>query len=116
MEGNKIKVEENNNEETIEKVVKSKYTIVLEKPVNFELTEYKEINLDGLEDINTADLLYVERLYNKLEGTGLVPERTLIYSIIIAQKITKLPFEFFDLLSAKDALKIKTMVSNFLLK
>lgn len=107
---------ENIAETVKEELKQSKYKIELSKPIEFEGNTIKELNLDGLEDISTLELMFAEKIYGRMGIEGIAPELTIVYAIAIAQEVTKYPFTFFEQLKAKDILKVKTMVSGFLLK
>lgn len=95
-----------------EKEVKEKddLIVVFKKPYNFEGEEYTEIDLRGLENVTTADLLSCEPV-----GTvNPLPEYTLNYQIALAAVVSKQPIEFFKNLPAKEGLKIKNAVMVFL--
>lgn len=87
--------------------------IKFKEPYKFECKEYKEIDLSGLDDLSTDDLLTAENMYLKTGGTAINPETTLLYSLIMAHIVSNLPFEFFGNLPAKEALKIKREVYRF---
>lgn len=91
-----------------------KYTIVLKKPYKFEGKEYKEIDLSGLENLSTRDLIDADKQFTTSGQMALMNEMTTGYSCIIAAKATGKPVEFFEGLPAGDGLKLKNMVMGFL--
>lgn len=93
----------------------SKYIIKFNAPYTFEGTEYKEIDLSGLEELNTNDLANADRIFIQKGLTDPIKEINVTYCIIIAAIASKKPLEFFEKLKAPDAIKIKTAVSGFLL-
>lgn len=102
----------NEKEMTTETVTKV-HVIQFKAPYLFECTEYKEIDLSGLDDLSTDDLLTAENMYLKSGGTSINPETTLLYSLILAHIASDKPFEFFGKLPAKEAMKIKREVYRF---
>lgn len=86
------------------------------KPYQFEGKEYKSVDLSGMEDLKTTDLLSINR-FMEMEGTsfglGTTPEMTLEYACHVAAKATSLPVEFFRALPAREGLRIKNRVVAF---
>ena len=81
------------------------------KPYKFGGQEYTEVDLSGLEDV-TAGVLE-----NVGKNPGMNPalqEMSLTFCTYLAQRVAKLPLEFFTGLPAKEAIKLKTLVTNFL--
>ena len=88
--------------------------IIFNKPFNFEGKEYKEVNLSGMNDLTTKDLLDADKQFNASGQMSLMNEMTTGYACIIASKSTKLPIEFFENLPANEGLKVKNTVMSFL--
>lgn len=109
---NQEKEEIKKEEEPVKNLLKTR-VIKFEKPVTFECETFKELDLSGLDDLNTDDLLTAERIYTKVGGISINPETTLMYSLILAQIASKKPFEFFDQLPPREALKIKKEIYDF---
>lgn len=89
--------------------------LTLSKPVTYEGTEYKTVDLSGLESITTKDLKRARRMMN-LAGSSLdvFAERSVEFATYMANIVTGLPVSFFDSLPAKDGMILKNMVVNFL--
>lgn len=100
--------EENSIETTNDCLVK------FNKPYVFEDTTYTELDLSALENISTKDLLATDKLYYQTGNIAPQIEVTLAYVCIVASKVTKKPLEFFYGLPAKESMKVKTVVTNFL--
>lgn len=100
-------------ENIIEEQQPKKRVIKFNKPYTFECQSYKEIDLSGLEDLTTDDLMTAERIYLRTGGSALNPETTLMYSVILAHLVSHLPIEFFGKLPAKESSKIKLEVYDF---
>ena len=90
------------------------YIIKLKKPFAFEGTEYKELDLNGLEDLTAADLMKAHKEYKAAEGTSALPEMEYGYIFRLAAMAAELPLELFLELPAPDAVQVKVTVSNFL--
>lgn len=94
-------------------VINRTRVITFNNPYEFECETYKELNLSGLDDLTTEELLYAEKVYTKSGGTAINPETTGLFSMILAQTVSNVPFEFFSNLPAKEFMKIKKEVYNF---
>lgn len=88
----------------------------LSKPYNFDGQAYTEVDLHGLEDVTTATLENVGKIYGKKKpgANPALMEMDMAYCVLLAQRVSKLPLEFFNGLPARDAIKLKTLVTNFL--
>ena len=78
------------------------------KPYKFGGQEYTEVDLSGLENVG--------KIAAK-KNPGMNPalqEMSLTFCTYLAQRVAKLPLEFFTGLPAKEAIKLKTLVTNFL--
>ena len=86
------------------------------KPYKFGGQEYTEVDLSGLEDVTAGVLENVGKIAAK-KNPGMNPalqEMSLTFCIYMAQRVAKLPLEFFEKLPAKEAIKLKTIVTGFL--
>ena len=86
------------------------------KPYKFGGQEYTEVDLSGLEDVTAGVLESVGKITAK-KNPGMNPalqEMSLTFCTYLAQRVAKLPLEFFTGLPAKEAIKLKTMVTGFL--
>ena len=83
------------------------------RPYNFEGTEYTEVDLSGLEDITAADMIRVQRAMTGSGTVEVIPEMTIQYACLMAAQVTGKPIEFFNCLPAKEAIKLKNMVTGF---
>lgn len=92
---------------------KNKRVIKFNKPYTFELETFTEIDLSKLDDLTTDDLMNAERIYIRSGGSAINPETSLLYSVILAHMASDKPVEFFGMLPAKEALKVKREVYNF---
>ena len=86
------------------------------KPYKFGGMEYTEVDLSGLEDVTAGVLENVGKIAAK-KNPGMNPalqEMSLTFCTYLAQRVAKLPMEFFTGLPAKEAIKLKALVTNFL--
>ena len=86
------------------------------KPYKFGGQEYTEVDLSGLEDVTAGALENVGKIAAK-KNPGMNPalqEMSLTFCTCLAQRVAKLPLEFFEKLPAREAIKLKTMVTGFL--
>ena len=86
------------------------------KPYKFGGQEYNEVDLSGLEDVTAGVLENVGKIAAK-KNPGMNPalqEMSLTFCTCLAQRVAKLPLEFFEKLPAREAIKLKTMVTGFL--
>lgn len=117
---NKELLEEQENpvvmgEDTYDDGEEMNLVIKLKKPYLFEGKEYTEIDLTALEDLTAADMIALENQYDKRHpGINVMPEVKLGYAMMMAARALKQPVEFFNGLTQRDAVKVKTRVVNFL--
>ena len=73
------------------------------------------IDLSGLEHITAKDMIEVSKVSATAEvnANPMATEYGLMYNLCIAQRVTGLPMQFFELLRPKDALRIRTHIVNF---
>ena len=86
------------------------------KPYKFGGVEYTEVDLSGLEDVTAGVLESVGKIVAK-KNPGMNPalqEMSMTFCTYLAQRVAKLPLEFFTGLPAKEAIKLKALVTNFL--
>lgn len=92
----------------------SKYMLRLSREYSFEGETYTYVDLSKLEDISANDMIKAQKIMEKAGNVSVLPEMSLEYSCIIAGLTTGMPVEFFKQLPAKDAIKLKNMVTSFL--
>lgn len=92
-----------------------KNVMKLHKEVDFEGKKYTEIDLSGLDEMTTNDLIKARRMMETANGTyDLYPELTQEFSCYLASIKTNLPYEFFVNMSAADGMELKRRVKSFL--
>jgi len=95
---------------------KNLYVIHLKNPVEFEGKKYDRIDLSGLEDLRTADMIAINRRLARMGNSEAIQENSLEYAINIAAEASSLPLEFFEQLKCSVALKVKMCVTLFLFR
>lgn len=84
----------------------------LEEPYFFEGKAYREIDLNGIADLNTMQESAAE---NRMAREGFVVTETsfnYLYACIVASMATGLPEEFFTGLPVREAVKLKNAVND----
>lgn len=94
--------------------MENEFLIVFNKPYTFEGTEYKEIDLSGIENLSTKDLAKADQTFVSTGQVAVMNEMSTGYACILASEVTHKPIEFFEGLPAKEGIKVKTVISNFL--
>ena len=86
------------------------YVLTFGKPYTFEEETVESIDLSGIEDITAADMIAAQ----KGGAVEALPEMSLQYACVIAARVTKKPIEFFTGLPAREAIKLKNIVTGFI--
>lgn len=95
-------------------LIKEDKKVVFKNPYTFEKKEYTEVDLNGLKNLTTSDLIEAEQLFSSSGNFSMINEVTIGYTMIVAAKATGQPVEFFEGLPASEGLKVKNMVMGFL--
>jgi hypothetical protein len=98
---------DDDNDDEIDLYVKFK------KPYVWECDTYEGIDLSGLENLSSQDLMDIEKKYYKLGVASFNPEQTAAYAKVTAQKASGMPIEFFEQLPLKEMLRIKNKIVSF---
>ena len=88
-------------------------TVTFRTPYTFEGKEIAELDLNGLFDLTTADLMKAGAYARRKGVSATLPETTIEYCSFVAAQAADLPIEFFNTLKARDMLKVKNTVFNF---
>lgn len=88
--------------------------IVLSKPYVFEGETYTELDLQSLNELTGKDLIEIDRVFISGGGNPILSGLTMDYALIVANRITKKPLEFFYNLPAKDGMALRDAVFLFL--
>lgn len=75
--------------------------------------EVKEVDLSGLYDLTAEDMLRVDDQMRIRGFSGMNPEITRQYALLVAAKINHKPHEWLNRLKARDAVRIKNVVAGF---
>ena len=106
------------NVETLqgEVVLDGPLIVRLSKEYDFEGEKVREIDLTGLEDVTAKTMMRASKTLARTGGGSgeLVPEITLGYALTIAEECTKYPFEFYEKLNPRDAMKVRTAIVGFM--
>lgn len=97
----------------IEETTEESPTVILSKPFAFEDNIYREIDLSGLWELTTEDMVAAEKYMSRNGNISVMPEISIEYACFICSRATDLPVEFFRRLPPKDAIKIKNRVTGF---
>lgn len=90
------------------------YIIHLRKTYQFEERSVSEVDMSGLEDLTTRDMVRANKILLS-NGTASLSttEMTVEYAMVIASFATDLPLEFFMQLKPRDAILIRKAVTDF---
>ncbi len=102
------------SEENAEEMKAGPLYVEFDRPFVFEGEEtIRGIDMSGIENLTTADLVEVEKKFYRQGITSFNPENTTAYAKFVAQRATGLPVELFDQIPAKEMLKVRKVVVNF---
>lgn len=102
----------NENKEDV--ITVEPFVIIFKKPYKFDGMEYTQIDLSGLENLTAKDLADADKMFTTQGNVAVMNEMTSAYAYIIASKASGRPYEFVLGLPVKEAMKVKTMVTDFL--
>lgn len=108
-------IEKNENIEAVETVeTENNYILRFGRPYTFDEEVYNEIDLSGIENITAADMIAAQKVMSKGGAIEVLPEMSMQYACVIAARVAKKPIEFFTGLPAKDAIRLKNIVTGFI--
>nr|DAJ08313.1 MAG TPA: tail assembly chaperone protein [Caudoviricetes sp.] len=87
--------------------------VKLYDPYMFDGVEVKEVDLSGLYDMTAEDMFAVDEQMRRRGYSGSNPEITRLYALLTAARINHKPWEWCNTMKARDAVKIKNVVSGF---
>lgn len=87
--------------------------IRLYDPYKIDGVEVKEIDLSGLYDMTAEDMFAVDDQMRRRGYSGSNPEITRLYALLTAARINHKPWEWCNTMKARDAVRIKNVVSGF---
>lgn len=102
---------ENKKKET---APENEYLLRFTKPYHFEDETFTEVDLSAIEDITAADMIAAQKLMSKGGAVDVLPEMSVQYACYIASRVSDKPVEFFTGLPARDAIKLKNIVTGFI--
>lgn len=106
--------EENKKEELNTERADERYCITLKKPYLFEGKSYDEIDLTGLLNVRTGDMIEVNRMMIRNGNSDIYQEHSLEYAVYLAARATGKPIEFFEMLPPYAGMQLKNKVTGFL--
>lgn len=88
---------------------------IFEKPYEFEGETYTDIEFN-LENLKGTDIAAVKRKYVAAGGAAVIPTVDMEFTVLLLNRVTKKPIEFFNSLPARDYVRITSMVTDFLMR
>lgn len=92
----------------------NEYLLRFTKPYHFEDEIFTEVDLSAIENITASDMIAAQKLMSKGGSVDVLPEMSVQYACYIASRVADKPVEFFTGLPAKDAIKLKNIVTGFI--
>lgn len=92
---------------------KQSLIVKLYDPYLFDGQEVTEIDLSGLYDMTAEDMFAVDEQMRRLGYSGQNPEITRQYALLTTAKLNDKPWEWCNRMKARDAVRIKNVVSGF---
>lgn len=88
-------------------------SVTLYDPYVFDDVEVKVIDLSGLYDMTAEDMFAVDEQMRRRGYSGQNPEITRLYALLTTARINHKPWEWCNKMKARDAVRIKNVVSSF---
>lgn len=92
---------------------KGEYWLSFKKPYKFEGTEYDGIDMEGIVELTTADMLWAERHCSTETMINPVKEMSTEVAMLLASRATGKPIEFFKFLPIPDMTHIRLAIMGF---
>ncbi|MEK3955306.1 hypothetical protein [Psychrobacillus sp. FSL K6-1464] len=89
------------------------FIIEFKNPFNFEGNEHKSVDLSGIENLTTGDLIKADGQFGEIGQFAVMNEMTTGYACIVASQASGKPVEFFQQLPAVEGVKLKRLVMGF---
>lgn len=102
------------NEKKKDAAAENEYILHFAKPYHFEDETFTEVDLSEIENIKAQDMISVQKIINRSGDVSALPEMSIQYACYIASRITDKPVEFFTGLPAREAIKLKNIVTGFI--
>lgn len=90
-----------------------KIVLRLMEPYDFEGVEVSELDLSGLYSLTGRDLCQIDDMMIQRGYSGQNLELTKQYALLTAARVLKKPWEYCDSMKARDAIRLKNVVTNF---
>lgn len=87
--------------------------IPLYDPYLFDGVEVAEVDLSGLYNMTAEDMFAVDDQMRRFGYSGSNPEITRRYALLTAARVNHKPWEWCNTMRARDAVRIKNVVSAF---
>ncbi len=88
-------------------------TIILTRTYHFEGKEISQLDFSGMENVTADNIIKANKMATTTGHSALLPEQDLYHTLLIGADVTGLPIEFFKQIKARDAIKVKNMVTSF---
>lgn len=92
---------------------KGEYWLEFSKPYKFEGTEYEGLDLSGIVELTAADQLWAERHCSTEVMVNPVKEMSTEMAMLLANRATGKPIEFFKFLPMPDMAHIRLAIVGF---
>lgn len=114
MKGEKIMAEKIEELTAVkEEAAEKDMTVKFAKPVRWEDTDYKAVDLSQLESLTGRQLCEIHKKFDALGIASAIKEQSPQFAVIAASTVTHLPVEFFYELPAKELNKVKNKVFSY---
>lgn len=89
------------------------WIITLLDPYEFEGKTVEKVDLNGLFDLTGRDLCQIDDQMLAKGYSGQNMELTKQYALLVVAKVCGQPWEYADNMRARDAIRMKNIISNF---
>lgn len=91
----------------------NKLVVTLYDSYKYDGEDITEIDLSGLYDMTAEDMFAVDEQMYRSGFAGQNPEITRKYALLTAARINRKPWDYCNRMRARDAVRIKNVVSGF---
>lgn len=102
-----------NKEDVVKNDEGSRLVLRLSDSFVFDGQEIKEIDMEGLVQLTAADMCAIDQLMIARGYSGTRMDTSRQYAMFVAARINNKPYEFCDKMKARDAIRLRDMVSAF---
>ena len=100
-------------EENLKTDIEDGDILELTREYEFEGEKIRELDFSGFDDITTNDMIEASDVLTRAGRVVLNPEMDVQYCMYIAASATHRPHEFFDMLKARDVVRVKNKVRSY---